>query len=57
MHAHAEDEPPIRQFGSATRCKAGLQRHGAAHGIHDTLEFDQKAIAGRLNDTAAELWN
>jgi hypothetical protein len=45
----------IRRHGGIAGGHFALHLDGAAHGVNDTGEFDQEAVAGRLDDATAVL--
>ena len=52
MNADPELDAPLRWKTGIALGHPVLQLDGAAHGIDDASELDEKAIAGPLNDAA-----
>ena len=55
IDAHAKFDPPSRRHGGIADDHFALHLDGTAHGIKDAGEFDEEAVAGRLDDATAVL--
>ena len=55
MGAHAEFDPASRRHSGIAGDHFALHLDGTAHSVNHTGEFNEEAVAGRLDDTPAVL--